>query len=120
MNRPTRETSGGSARQMARAVSISTNRRLPAQNTKPMASAPAAAAPRASSIRVMPHTFTRIMPAVRAGENPLRPRSADGFRADKPVRQNKGRSEEHTSELQSRGHLVCRLLLEHKTQKHMY
>src|SRR5690625_6110348 len=24
------------------------------------------------------------------------------------------RSEEHTSELQSRGHLVCRLLLEHK------
>src|SRR5690625_6255594 len=25
-----------------------------------------------------------------------------------------GRSEEHTSELQSRGHLVCRLLLEHK------
>src|SRR5690625_6216679 len=27
-----------------------------------------------------------------------------------------GRSEEHTSELQSRGHLVCRLLLEKKTQ----
>src|SRR5690625_6344415 len=26
-----------------------------------------------------------------------------------------GRSEEHTSELQSRGHLVCRLLLETKT-----
>src|SRR5690625_6531819 len=25
-----------------------------------------------------------------------------------------GRSEEHTSELQSRGHLVCRLLLENK------
>src|SRR6266702_8970506 len=29
-----------------------------------------------------------------------------------------GRSEEHTSELQSRGHLVCRLLLEKKKQKH--
>src|SRR5690625_6978054 len=28
-----------------------------------------------------------------------------------------GRSEEHTSELQSRGHLVCRLLLE-KKKKH--
>src|SRR5690625_390081 len=28
----------------------------------------------------------------------------------------KGRSEEHTSELQSRGHLVCRLLLEKKKQ----
>src|SRR5687768_18050159 len=29
----------------------------------------------------------------------------------------KGRSEEHTSELQSRLHLVCRLLLEKKKQK---
>src|SRR5690625_5560882 len=28
-----------------------------------------------------------------------------------------GRSEEHTSELQSRGHLVCRLLLEKKTNE---
>src|SRR5690625_6026013 len=28
------------------------------------------------------------------------------------------RSEEHTSELQSRGHLVCRLLLEKKTNSH--
>src|SRR5437870_7411755 len=35
------------------------------------------------------------------------------------VRRNVGprtRSEEHTSELQSRGHLVCRLLLEKKKQ----
>src|SRR6266702_6196749 len=29
------------------------------------------------------------------------------------------RSEEHTSELQSRGHLVCRLLLEKKKQKQL-
>src|SRR5690625_7019690 len=29
------------------------------------------------------------------------------------------RSEEHTSELQSRGHLVCRLLLERKKIKHI-
>src|SRR5439155_20890358 len=29
-------------------------------------------------------------------------------------RRNNARSEEHTSELQSRGHLVCRLLLEKK------
>src|SRR5690625_6830808 len=29
-------------------------------------------------------------------------------------RVDQGRSEEHTSELQSRGHLVCRLLLEKK------
>src|SRR5690625_7126832 len=31
---------------------------------------------------------------------------------------NDGRSEEHTSELQSRGHLVCRLLLEKKKKIH--
>src|SRR5215510_16519523 len=30
------------------------------------------------------------------------------------------RSEEHTSELQSRGHLVCRLLLEKKKKKYKY
>src|SRR5207253_9463781 len=33
------------------------------------------------------------------------------------VLQHYGRSEEHTSELQSRGHLVCRLLLEKKKKK---
>src|SRR3712207_8860332 len=32
----------------------------------------------------------------------------------RPVRQARGRSEEHTSELQSRQYLVCRLLLEKK------
>src|SRR5207253_7228251 len=32
-------------------------------------------------------------------------------------RRTKQRSEEHTSELQSRGHLVCRLLLEKKKKK---
>src|SRR2546422_7603905 len=31
-----------------------------------------------------------------------------------------GRSEEHTSELQSRLHLVCRLLLEKKKKSHKY
>src|SRR2546422_7648250 len=31
-----------------------------------------------------------------------------------------GRSEEHTSELQSRLHLVCRLLLEKKKNKYVY
>src|SRR2546422_6469367 len=34
-----------------------------------------------------------------------------------PAKQFRGRSEEHTSELQSRLHLVCRLLLEKKKQK---
>src|SRR5690625_5559395 len=34
-------------------------------------------------------------------------------------RDPKRRSEEHTSELQSRGHLVCRLLLEKKNKRQM-
>src|SRR5215510_16160472 len=46
---------------------------------------------------------------------------ATGFRASRhrwPARATRrARSEEHTSELQSRGHLVCRLLLE-KKKKH--
>src|SRR2546422_3129798 len=37
--------------------------------------------------------------------------------AAKPDVQRLGRSEEHTSELQSRLHLVCRLLLEKKKKK---
>src|SRR3712207_7122864 len=34
-----------------------------------------------------------------------------------PAAPGRGRSEEHTSELQSRQYLVCRLLLEKKTEK---
>src|SRR5439155_3004423 len=39
---------------------------------------------------------------------------ADGRVANDVVERHVGRSEEHTSELQSRGQLVCRLLLEKK------
>src|SRR5437870_10791873 len=39
------------------------------------------------------------------------------LRVGQPRRQVLSRSEEHTSELQSRGHLVCRLLLEKKKKK---
>src|SRR5439155_18526637 len=39
------------------------------------------------------------------------------LRVKRRVGRNAGRSEEHTSELQSRGHLVCRLLLEKKKKK---
>src|SRR5690625_5558062 len=39
-----------------------------------------------------------------------------GIAAEK-IAEKWGRSEEHTSELQSRGHLVCRLLLEKKKKK---
>src|SRR5690625_6965265 len=37
-----------------------------------------------------------------------------GFGFDAVVAKSANRSEEHTSELQSRGHLVCRLLLDKK------
>src|SRR3712207_7422689 len=36
------------------------------------------------------------------------------------VKRSPGRSEEHTSELQSRQYLVCRLLLEKKNRKSLY
>src|SRR2546430_10607509 len=44
------------------------------------------------------------------------PRTA--FRAFHMVTSRPSRSEEHTSELQSQSNLVCRLLLEKKTQHH--
>src|SRR5437870_6276760 len=51
-------------------------------------------------------------PAPRPGAGELRRRRP--LAARRPAA---GRSEEHTSELQSRGHLVCRLLLEKKKRK---
>src|SRR5687768_17635424 len=58
-------------------------------------------------------------------ENPANPqnvtigRSLEELFCDHPnVLAFVNRSEEHTSELQSRLHLVCRLLLEKKKQKH--
>src|SRR2546427_5003694 len=50
----------------------------------------------------------RVDGAVRS--NGRHPRPAHGNAADPPL----GRSEEHTSELQSQSNLVCRLLLEKK------
>src|SRR6266508_3028087 len=41
-------------------------------------------------------------------------------RAHPPAWPRRRRSEEHTSELQSRGHLVCRLLLEKKNKNHQH
>src|SRR3712207_7419249 len=46
-----------------------------------------------------------------------RRRADDGARRDDPGAGPRGRSEEHTSELQSRQYLVCRLLLEKKIHK---
>src|SRR5690242_21328840 len=58
--------------------------------------------------------------AHRQGAARWRPRGAGRGvprRAALPVALRRGRSEEHTSELQSHVNLVCRLLLEKKKQK---
>src|SRR3712207_8948006 len=47
-------------------------------------------------------------------------RQASKGRARKPPGQTNSRSEEHTSELQSRQYLVCRLLLEKKKNRKHY
>src|SRR3954449_3821806 len=46
------------------------------------------------------------------------PRQGPWPRARRAGRRGDRRSEEHTSELQSHSHLVCRLLLEKKKQQH--
>src|SRR5436305_10302694 len=70
--------------------------------------------------------YTTLFRSQRNGCNPrngwrgdLRDRRHDGGWKSNQARsvhglRHKGRSEEHTSELQSRPHLVCRLLLEKK------
>src|SRR5439155_11440049 len=49
--------------------------------------------------------------------SPSRARSPSGNRPSTLQPPPRPRSEEHTSELQSRGHLVCRLLLEKKNRR---
>src|SRR5437870_9131270 len=60
------------------------------------------------------NTFYRL-PQASMVEN-WRAQVPDEFRFSIKATQRITRSEEHTSELQSRGHLVCRLLLEKKKQ----
>src|SRR2546427_8375439 len=53
-----------------------------------------------------------LRPSRREARGARRGQLRDGLR-----RANRGRSEEHTSELQSQSNLVCRLLLEKKKKK---
>src|SRR5690625_6200426 len=56
--------------------------------------------------------WRRLVVAVSGAQGSAPPPGVDGSRPWASPR-----SEEHTSELQSRGHLVCRLLLEKKEQR---
>src|SRR5207253_3379022 len=57
-------------------------------------------------------------PCVRSGSEASSEGPGSGRGPQAPRGPSLERSEEHTSELQSRGHLVCRLLLEKKKQKY--
>src|SRR2546422_7613364 len=60
------------------------------------------------------------MDAARTGDSRARPDASRREPAvDAVAGRSTGRSEEHTSELQSRLHLVCRLLLEKKKNKEL-
>src|SRR3712207_7470889 len=61
-----------------------------------------------------------VVSAVVEADHPVelaRPGGHDHDRSGEPVVAGLARSEEHTSELQSRQYLVCRLLLEKKKKK---
>src|SRR5439155_23654842 len=60
---------------------------------------------------------TFITASRRRGSTPSAGRSGLSLARAAPLERETARSEEHTSELQSRGHLVCRLLLEKKKRK---
>src|SRR5207253_8071626 len=70
---------------------------------------------RSSDLELLRRAGGRDADATRAG----RFSAGDPFRGVLDHNAIAGRSEEHTSELQSRGHLVCRLLLEKKTRIHI-
>src|SRR2546422_2026661 len=63
--------------------------------------------------------YTTLFRSTRRPARPLRPRGCTWRRCAIPLTSTPrpSRSEEHTSELQSRLHLVCRLLLEKKKKK---
>src|SRR5690349_23940388 len=61
------------------------------------------------------HAHRQFQPAARRQGFAAPPR--DQAAREREARDGQGRSEEHTSELQSRRDLVCRLLLEKKKKK---
>src|SRR5690625_5699641 len=74
-------------------------------------------------VRYLEKTFRRVLDLqgtpvrveFKSSENPFsRVKKKDERNSPRRNRSGRLRSEEHTSELQSRGHIVCRLLLEKK------
>src|SRR5437660_5418726 len=61
-----------------------------------------------------PPPRSTLFPYTTLFRSTIHPRGALRIGAQPPAHLHGLRSEEHTSELQSRGHLVCRLLLEKK------
>src|SRR2546422_4603057 len=96
-----------------RSTSTRSWRRCPSRERPPQGGARQGAPARAHARAVQEDRCAR---GSRGGprEPPAR-RTVRGRRARVPARE--ARSEEHTSELQSRLHLVCRLLLEKKKKK---
>src|SRR5690348_17668132 len=64
------------------------------------------------------HDALPICARCRASRRPTSPPAWSSSRPPSEWRRADGRSEEHTSELQSPVHLVCRLLLEKKKKTH--
>src|SRR5438874_4760089 len=72
---------------------------------------------RSLSARSLPETMGRTNPGPKRPANAARTRARHPARragGSRPAARSLSRSEEHTSELQSRRELVCRLLLEKK------
>src|SRR2546429_2982790 len=90
-----------------------------AQHQQPAASflrSPAASPPLPMILRTRPATPSSLAaPWVAFGV----PRTREQLGRLSAIRMHRWRSEEHTSELQSRLHLVCRLLLEKKKKIHI-
>src|SRR3712207_8358398 len=78
--------------------------------------------PRRPQLGATPLPALGCLRAVEAGQPAVHPRAraeAARRRVRRPRRGRAPRSEEHTSELQSRQYLVCRLLLEKKKRDHI-
>src|SRR5437899_5956956 len=80
--------------------------------SRPPTAFPLGPSPRTTLTATTPRSWDRGL--LEATPTDLAPSTSSRPRSATPIRTRSGRSEEHTSELQSLRHLVCRLLLEKK------